>query len=118
MVRDLHHNSDHSMVLGFLLIHPLQENKSYLGSRWRFPLKPPETAIGTREDTIFRVLHEAIPRPNPSTFPQTALISQENWYHIYPRASGRRYPASPNIDNKGQTEILLGTTSNSRGQIN
>ena len=77
VVRDPHHNSDHFVVLGFLLRCPLQEKKSYLGSWWRFPLKPSEMAIGTRVETLFRELHEAISLPNTRTFPWTMAISKE-----------------------------------------
>ena len=66
--------------------------KSYLGSRWRSPLKPPEMAISTRVEIVFRALHEAILCPNPSTFLRTAWISQESRSNIYPRADGRRDP--------------------------
>ena len=69
VVRDTHHNSDHFMVLVFLLIYPLQENKIYLRSWWCFPLKLSVMTIGTRAYTLFRALCKAIPRPNLSTFP-------------------------------------------------
>ena len=77
VVRGPHHNSDHFVVLGCLLRCPSQENKSYLGSWWRFPLKPSEMAIGTRVETLFRELHEAISLPNTRTFPWTMAISKE-----------------------------------------
>ena len=92
VVRDPHHNSDHFMVLGCLLRYPLQENKIYLGSWWCFPLKLSVMAIGTRAYTLFRALRKVIPRPNPSTFPWTACISQDTWSHIDTRADRRRYP--------------------------
>ena len=71
VVRYPHQNSDHFMVLGFILIHPLQENKIYLGSRWCFPLNPSKMDMDTRAYTLFGALRKAITLPNPSMFTWT-----------------------------------------------
>ena len=60
---DLWHNSDHFMVLGYLLIAAQQEHSRYLGQRWRFPQQPPRQH--TQEDWWFSEPSQDIPKPPP-----------------------------------------------------
>ena len=76
-VRDVRHNSDHYLVLGCLQGAPAGGHARYLGSRRRFPLRPPQTA--NAKDCLFVELRGAVPN-----FPlwgrvRQAWILPETW---------------------------------------
>ena len=74
-VRDPHYKSDHYMVVGLLRGGTVREHIRYIVGGRRIPLTPPKRP--TREDTIFRDLRRAVPKPQPREQHRNAWISEE-----------------------------------------
>ena len=87
-VRDPRHNSDHYMVLDFLLSAPPTEHKRYLGGRKRWQVRPPREP--THKDQLFAALRRAVPRAQPREARQNAWISESTWRLIDERFSACR----------------------------
>ena len=74
-VREPRYNSDHYMVVGLLKGGTAREHIRYIAGRRRIPLEPPEQP--TREDTLFRDMQRAVPKPQPREQHRNAWISKE-----------------------------------------
>jgi hypothetical protein len=85
--------SDHLLVLGVLLASPAHDQRRYLQSRRRFPLRPPQWGPQMHADTLFQSLTDAIPAPVPATKRAWQLwISNETWKMVDERSALRQHP--------------------------
>ena len=89
-VRDPRYNSDHYMLVGLLRGGTVREHIRYIAGRRRISLTSPKRP--TREDTIFRDLRRAVPKPQPQEQHQNAWISEETWKLVDERVTVRRKP--------------------------
>ena len=89
-VQDPRYNSDHYMVVGMLRGGTKREHVRYIAGRRRMPLTPPKEP--TREDTFFRDLWQAVPKPHKREQHRNAWISDETWKLVDERISARRGP--------------------------
>ena len=76
------------MVMGLLRGGTVREHIRYIAGRRRIPLKPPKRP--TREDSLFRDLRRAVPKPQPREQHRNAWISEETWRLVDERVTMRR----------------------------
>ena len=89
-VRDPRYNFDHYMVMGLLGGGTAQDHIRYIVGRRRIALTPPKQP--TREDTLFRDLRRAVPKPHLREQHRNAWVSDETWKLVYERVTVRRKP--------------------------
>ena len=89
-VRDPRYNSDQYMVVGLLRGGTTRDHIRYITGRRRIPLTPPKRP--TREDTLFRDLQRAVPKPHSREQHRNARISDETWKLVDERVTVRRKP--------------------------
>ena len=72
-VRDPRYNSDHYMVVGLLRGGTTRDHIRYIAGRRRMPLTTPKEP--TREETLFKDLRRAVPKPHMQEQHRNAWIS-------------------------------------------
>ena len=87
-VQDARQNTDHYLVMGYLLGAALNTHLNYFGKRTRFPTRPPETLDGI--DRMCSELRRAITRPPWKELHFQAWILPETWSLIDTRIEARR----------------------------
>ena len=78
------------MVVGLLRGGTTRGHIRYIAGRRRIPLTPPKRP--TREDTLFRDLRRAVPKPHSREQHRNEWISDETWKLVDERVTVRRKP--------------------------
>ena len=78
------------MVVGLLRGGTARDHIKYIAGRRRIALTPPKQP--TREDTLFRDLRRAVPKPHSREQHRNAWVFDETWKLVDERVTVRRNP--------------------------